>query len=222
MKQTLQKMALVGLTSLNMLFGGLEARAQSPKVSGDLSYFLSRESESTAQNSYAEVNHSTKLTDKVKLSGAMDFYNSSAGYFGKTSLDTSLGKGVSLRLQGVHGNDLLTQVGAGLSYALPMPNKTFALVRYLPIFTDTDGDKVDNKQIVGYYASASLPHGLNLWSFGEANIDGANGPQWAYGEVELSKNLGNLSVGANLQMNGQGAGKMTPELVPRVALRAKF
>lgn len=223
MKQTLQKLALIGLTGLSTTFGGLETKAQTPQVNGDVTYFVSRESKSDAQNSYAEVNYSAKLTDKVKVSGAMDFYRSDAGYFGKTSIDTSLDKGLSLRLQGVHGNDPLTQVGAGVGYILPTPNKTFAIVRYLPIFTDTDGKQVDNKQIVGYYASAQLPANLNLWSFGEVNVDGTKGPQWAYGEVELSKNLGkNLSVGANLQMNGKGEGKMTPEFVPRIALRAKF
>lgn len=223
MTQTLQKIALIGLTSLSTLLGGLEAKAQLPQVNGDVTYMFSEESKSKAQNSYAEVNYSAKLTADVKVSGAMDFYNSDAGYFGKTAVDTSLGKGLGFRVQGIHGNGPLTQVGAGLSYVLPTPSKTFAVVRYLPIFTDTDGKQVDNKQMVGYYASASLPANFNLWSFGEVNVNGTEGPQWSYGEVELSKNLGkNLSVGANLQMNGQGAGKMTPEFVPRIALRAKF
>jgi hypothetical protein len=223
MKQTLRRIALIGLTGLSTVFGGLETKAQPPQVNGDVTYMFSNESRSEAQNSYAEVNYSAKLADSIKVSGAVDFYNSDAGYFGKTSVDTSLGNGLSLRVQGVHGNDPLTQVGAGLGYVLPTPNNTFAIVRCMPIFADTDGKQVDNKQTVGYYASVNLPANFNLWSFGEVNVNGTDGPQWSYGEVELSRKLWeNLSIGANLQMNGQGPGRMTPELVPRIAVRANF
>lgn len=202
---------LVGLAGLVETAAG--------QTSGGITYFASRESKSPAPNSYVELDHSTQVSDTARVSGFLDLYEK-GGYFGKTSLDKTISKNSGLRAQAVHGNEYLSQVGVGVNYTLPTPENTFAVVRYIPAWFDRNGNHVNNKQIVGYFASANLPKDLNLWSFGELNI-GKRKPLWAYGEAELSKKLTeNTSIGINAQLNGKGG--LTPEVVPRIAFRAKF
>jgi hypothetical protein len=213
--------SLVGLAALTQGAFAQTNNAVQAKTSGDVTYFVSEEAKSTSQNSYAEINHSTKLPNGTSVSGFMDLYRNDAGYFGKTVVEQSLTDRLSLRSHVMHINEPLSQAGFGVSYRLPTP--IFAKVSFLPYFVDTKGQQVDDKQIAAYFVSANLPFNSKIFSFGEINVDGTKGPQWAYGEVELAKNIGSrLSVGANLQLNGQGAGKMTPEAVPRIAVRLKF
>lgn len=192
------------------------------KTSGDITYFAAKTSKIDAPTTYAEINHSTTLPYSTRISGFLDFYRDQNGYFGKTIVEKSLTDNLSLRSHVMHINEPLSQVGVGASYVVPTPKGTFAKLSYLPLFVDTKGNQVDHKQIAGYFVCADLPWNMNAFSFGEINIDGKGGPAWSYGEVEVAKKFGKISVGANLQLNGKGAGQMTPEFVPRAVIRARF
>ncbi len=215
--------SLVGLAALTEGAFAQTNQVTQAKTSGDVTYFVSEEAKSPSQNSYAEINHSTKLPNGTSVSGFMDLYRNDAGYFGKTVVEQSLTDRTSLRGHVMHINEPLSQVGVGASYRLPTPKGTFAKVSFLPYFVDTKGEQVDNKQIAAYFVQATLPFNSQVFSFGEINVDGTDGPQWAYGEVELAKNIGSrLSVGLNAQLNGKGAGERTPEVVPRFVGRIKW
>lgn len=193
------------------------------KTSGNVAYFIANESSSTAQNSYPEINHKTTLPYATTVSGFLDFYGHDNGYFGKTVVEKGIVENLNLRTHVEHINQPISRVGAGLSYSIPgMPKGTFAKLGYLPYFVDDEAKQVDNRQIATFAVGATLPRNFSLLAFGEMNIDGAEGPQWAYGEIELAKNFGRFSVGANLQLNGQGVGRATPEFIPRVSLRTRF
>lgn len=178
--------------------------------------FVSRESQSSSPNAYVEVDHATQLPG-VYVSGFIDLYTE-GGYFGKTSFDRTVGNGLGVRVQAIHANEALTQTGAGISFSPQTPEGTFLVLRYLPIWVDTDGN-VEDKQILGYFVSVDFSKDITASSFGE--IDVAGSPNFVYGEAEITKKLTDtVSVGANLQLNGKGG--MTPEVVPRVAIRYRF
>lgn len=197
-------------------------KAPAFELSGDLSYFMAEKSESGTPTSYPEVNYSMKLPFSIKASGYMDFYNKE-GYFGKTIIEKGITDKINVRAHAYQINEPFSQGGLGLSYVIPTPKKIFAKISYLPVWMDSKGESIRDKQIVGIFASVDLPQNFSLWGFGEINPVASNGPQWSYGEIELAKNFGKrFSVGANFQLNCKGKGILEPEVIPRVAIRAKF
>jgi len=193
------------------------------KTSGNLAYFLAEDAKSGAQTTYPEINHSTTLPYGMKVSGFLDLYGHDKGYFGKTSFDKTLTERLSLRVQDIHVNAPLSQVGFGAIYSLPTPGKTFAKVSYLPLFLDSKGNQVDDKQMIAFVAGASLPYNCSALAFGEVNVAATKGPQWGYGEIELAKKINDrVSVGLNLQLNNKGQGQIAPEVIPRLAVRGTF
>jgi hypothetical protein len=226
-KNTLRSLALAGLTLLPQasVKADIADRLEEVKLSGNVAYFLGGHSDAGAQTTYPELNHSLTLPYNTKVSGFVDFYEKDAGYFGKTIVEKGLIGKLNFRTHIESYKEPFTRVGFGLSYALPTPKGTFAKLCYLPVFVDKEGEKIDNKQVVGLALGAELPYDCSLLAFGEMNVAAKNGVQWAYGEVELAKRFGEekrFSVGLNLQLNNQGAGNPVPEVVPRLALRAKF
>jgi hypothetical protein len=216
-------MAFSGLAGLVNSASAQTNQANAIKTSGNVAYFIANESSSTAPNSYPELNHKTTFPYATTVSGFLDFYGQDNGYFGKTVVEKGLIENLNLRTHVEHINQPLSRVGAGLSYSIPgMPKGTFAKLAYLPYFVDDEAKQVDNRQIATFAVGATLPKNFSLLAFGEMNMAASEGPQWCYGEIELAKNFGRFSIGANLQLNGQGAGRATPEFVPRVSLRGKF
>ena len=216
-------MGLSGLAGLVSTEAAQTNKLEEVKTSGNLAYFLAEDAKSGAPTTYPEINHSTTLPYGMKASGFLDFYGGDKGYFGKTSLDKSLNERLSLRAQAVHLNAPLSQVGFGATYALPMPGKTFAKVGYLPLFIDSKGNQVDDKQTISFVAGANLPYNFSLVAFGEVNVAATKGPQWVYGEIDFSKCFGErVSVGLNVQLNNKGVSQMGPEVIPRIAVKGKF
>lgn len=223
---------LAGLTGIaneadaqtnNVLAIQTQAKAPSFSLSGDLSYFLAEKSEMGRPTSYPEINYSSKLPFGIKASGYMDFYDKGQGYFGKTIVEKSITDRLSLRAHTYQINEPFSNVGIGASYVLPAPKKLFAKVSYIPLWMDSNGQRIENKQIVGVFASIDLPKDFSFWAFGEVNPVGVKGPQWSYGEIELAKTFRKrLSVGANIQLNSKGLGKLEPEFIPRLVMRVKF
>jgi hypothetical protein len=225
-KKAFRSVLAAGLMGLSGLVQSTYAdtnKVAEVKTSGNVAYYMGKDSKTSAPTSYAEVNHSTSLPYGTKISGFVDMYQDSAGYFGKTIVEKSIGNGFSARAHVMHINTPLSQAGIGASYVLPTPKYVFAKVSYLPAWVDNKGEQVDNKQIVGIFACGDLTSKVSLSGFAEVNMAGKKGPQFGYGEIELARKFGErVSVGANLQLNGKGAGVMTPEFVPRVALRVNF
>ena len=134
-----------------------------------------------------------------------------------------LPKDSQVRLLPLALNEPFSKVGLGLSYVLPTSKKLFAKISYLPLWIDSKGESIRNKQIVGLSASVDLPHNFSLWGFGEVNVAGAHGAQWSYEEIELAKTFKKrFSIGANIQLNSKGRRKFEPEVILRLAVRVKF
>ena len=214
---------LMGLAGLVQTEAAQTNRLEEVKTSGNLAYFLAEDAKSGCETTYPEINHSTTLPYGMKVSGFLDFYGHDKGYFGKTLVDKSLTERLTLRSPIVHINAPVSQVGFGAVYALPTPGKTFAKVSYFPLFVDSKGNQVDDKQVVGFAVGAQLPYNFSAVVFGEANVAATKGPQWVYGEFEVAKKINDrVSVGLNLQLNPKGAGLIAPEVIPRLAVRGTF
>lgn len=224
----LRSFVAAGLMGFAGLAGIVEnAQAQTNvsevKTSGNLAYFLAEDAKSGNETTYPEINHSTTLPYGMKVSGFLDFYGHDKGYFGKTTLDKSLTEKLGLRVQAIHVNAPLSQAAFGATYSLPAPKNTFAKVGYLPLFLDSKGNQVDDKQTVAVVVGARVPRNYSFVAFGEVNVAGTKGPQWVYGEIEFAKKINDrVSVGLNLQLNNKGAGQIAPEVVPRLAVRGTF
>lgn len=192
-------------------------------LNGDLAYFVAEKAESGTPTSYPEINYSLKLPFSIKATGYMDFYDKNQGYFGKTIVEKGITDKLSLRAHTYQINEPFSNLGVGASFVLPTPKGLFLKVSYIPFWINSRGEEIRNKQIVGLSASVDLPHDLSLWAFGEVNPVAVKGTQWSYGEIELAKTFGKrFSVGANIQLNCKGPGKLEPEVIPRLAMRLKF
>lgn len=216
---------MMGLAGLTGIANGADIQTNAPSfsLSGDLSYFVAEKSKVGMPTSYPEINYSLKLPFGVKASGYMDFYDKGQGYFGKTIVEKEVIDRLSLRAHTYQINEPFSNIGIGASYVLPTSKKVFAKVSYVPLWMDSNGQIIENKQIVGVFASVDLPKDFSFWAFAEVNPVGVKGPQWSYGEIELAKTFGKrVSVGANIQLNPKGSGKLEPEVIPRLAARLKF
>lgn len=170
-------------------------------------------------NSYVEASAFYKLPGKISGFTFVDFLNGK-GYFAKTSLEKNVASVVNAKAQLVHANEPTTQAGVGVSAVIPhMPKNTFAKVSVMPLWFDAYG-RVKDKVIVGYFGSVDLPMGFELSSFGEWNIGAEGGPKWAYGEIELGKNIGPVNVSYNPALVGDG--DAIPRLEHRVSAKIDF
>ncbi|MEI7718471.1 MAG: hypothetical protein WCI72_01270 [archaeon] len=224
MKNAMRSVALAGLCLLPQ--ASLKAEGlEDVKLTGNVAYFMAGSANSGAQTTYPELNHSLTLPYNTRVSGFFDFYQGDNGYFGKTVVEKGLTDRLNARVNIEHINEPFSRAGFGLSYSLPTPKGTFAKISYLPMYINKEGEKVDNRQVVGFAAGAELPADFSVLAFAEVNVAARKGVQWGYGEVELAKKFGEdkrFSVGLNLQLNNQGAGNPVPEVVPRAVVRVGF
>jgi hypothetical protein len=212
--KTIKSVALAGLLGLSSLLGN----AKAGDVSGNIGYVQREETKS----SYAEANAFYKLPFDVRGYTFLDLYNQDGGVFGKTTLTREIAdSGISARVQAIHGNELCTDVGLGLEAKIPTPKGVTAKVNCTPIWINSDG-KEDDTIKVGYFVALDLPWNMALSSFGEANVASPKGITWKYGEVELAKKIGNLSIGYNAGLECKEDGIATPKINNGIAIRYKF
>jgi hypothetical protein len=216
-KQTqnrVKSLALASLVGLSTLATNVRAEG----IHGNVGYIQREES----KDSYAEINAFYKLPLDVRGFTFLDWNNETETYFGKTTLTRAIADtGISARAQIVHVNELSTETGLGLEAKLPTPKGITAKVNCMPYWRNNCGEE-KNTVKVGYFVSADLPYNMTLSSFGEANVANPQGITWAYGEVELAKKIGDLSIGYNASLNCQGVGKVTPEIRHGIAVRYNF
>lgn len=195
--------------------------APQAKASGsvDLGYLATEKK----ADSYAESNFSTDFFGGSRLSGFMDLKENDAGYFAKTALTKAVSKNLDLRTQVVSANAPITGAGFGLSATIShMPKNVYASVNVMPAWVNSDGLEDLASAKIGYFASVSLPRDFYAWTFGEIKPFSEQGATWAYGETEAGIKLGKAKIGVNAVMQGQGDGKIIPELMPRAVVRYTF
>ena len=162
------------------------------------------------------------LPANIKGFTFLEFYQDGNSYFGRTNLTKEVTKGIALRAEAIHGTGFPNNYGLGLSATIPN-KKVFANFYFTPFLVDNKLKKIENKVLSGYFASIKLPLDMQLSSFGEWNLNGKNGVEWTYGELNLEKKLNkNLSVSYNPALKNNGVGKPIPRLEHRVTAKYTF
>lgn len=216
MKKTIRNLIGAGIIGLASLFPMKNANAQ---ISGDIEGIKSFESE----QSYFRPNIFYDLPLGIKGYTFGEFYEDGNSHFIKTNLTRNIHGNLGAKAQVICGSNLTDKIGVGLDVVIPMPEKTFARMYFIPAFIDTKAKKIDNRSIVGYFVSADLPLGFKALSFGEINVGAENGAEWAYGEVGLEREvLKNLSLSYNPALKNNGTGKAVPRLEQRVTAKYTF
>src|SRR3989338_3941089 len=205
---------LLGLMSL------MPGRADAG-VKGDLRYFHGEKS----VPSYLELNLGYDLPLGVKGWSWMEFFTRNGerfkygrGYLGKTTL-TKTEKGNGLRAEIRNINKPVSQIGFGVQFGIPLPQKmskrVSGFLKFLPLWINDKGKVMDNRVIAGYIVNVNLPYGFNAGSFGEVNIpQGLKSTQWAYGEIIMGKRFRNFNLTYNPVL--LGTGNFMPKLEHRV------
>jgi hypothetical protein len=184
-------------------------------VSGDVGYIYSGEQE----GSYLETNLFYGLPWGVNGFTYVDLYNL-GGYFGETSLDKPMWKGVGPKIHLQHVDEPFSNAGLGVSAVIPgLPEGIFLKVGLVPLWTNKYGSM--KKTMAEYCFSVELPEKFVLSGFG--NVDLVSKPTWGYGELEIARRIGkNVRIGYSASLCSKGHGKATPDLEHRIALRIGF
>ncbi|MFT4311443.1 MAG: hypothetical protein ACMXX7_02345 [Candidatus Woesearchaeota archaeon] len=173
--------------------------------------------------SYVRPNISANLTDNITTRGFAELYEG-GNYFAKTNTSMNLYENTGLRLQTntVNGK---TNAGIGLETNITN-NDNFTLSAFaIPAFINQEGNLVDDKRTLGYFAQINAPLDFRIGSFGEINI-GKN-TQWSYGEAFITNDalndaLGNFSISYQPSLTNRAQQDVVPELTHRLSLTYNF
>ncbi len=187
---------LAGIVALGVAALALSPSKTNADVGGNIKYVQTSE-ESNSLGSYPEANVFYNLPKGISGYTFVDLYNHDGGYFGRTSLTKDF-KGtddLAIKVEGNHINAPLSDVGIGARLDIPnLPESVYADISLMPFYFDNNGNFIERKGLLQYFASTKLPLDLKLSSFGEWNLRTSN---WEYGEMELARDLGPFSLGYN-------------------------
>ena len=117
--------------------------------------------------------------------------------FGKNMLSKKIDNIASVVDQTVFGTGMPAKTGLGFSLEGPGPASNMMFKMYLiPLYLNTNGKTEKNYTILGYCFETKLPLDFKLSGFGEWNMGKTNWA-WNYGEANLEKSLGIISVSYN-------------------------
>ena len=137
------------------------------------------------------------------------------GYFGKTDLRRPIAYGIGPEVEGVHCNEPLSEVKAGVNVQIPkLPRNLFGNVRVLPVHADRNGTHRGN---IGYFVGANLPYEVQVKSFGDWNLNG----NWDYGEAFVGRKFGHINLGYNPSFTGSRNG-IPEDITHRVSAGVSF
>jgi hypothetical protein len=191
---------LISVLTLLMLGIG----AKKADASGYIKY-----TQAEKKNSYTEVSADYPILS-INGSTFIDFYNN-GGYLGRTSLRKKILKDVNCKLKINHDNALFAQAGLGIE---TIGNLN---ISFMPLWADSKG-RVKDKCILGYSGNVDLPKGFKLNFFGEWNL--GKSIQWGYGEIDIGKKIGPVSISYNPALNWDG--DFSPSLEHRAAVKKEF
>ncbi len=207
------KKSILFATLLTLLLGGARSKAQ---VDANVEAIKSFKPE----KSYIRSNMFYKLPLDIKGYTFMEFYPDESN-FGKTTISKDVVDKVGIMSQAVHGTGFDDMYGLGIKTELPMPEKGFAEVYIAPVWIDSKGKHVENRNVAGYFATISLPLDLQLSSFGEVNLAGPSRVEWNYGEISIEKPIDkHLSIAYNPALQPEGG--LVPSLEHRVTAKYTF
>jgi hypothetical protein len=215
MKKILKNLAVGAMAGAISLLPMKNANAQ---LSGSMEAIKSFK----PKQSYVRPQLFYDLPADIKGFTFLEFYQDGNSYFGRTNLTKEITKGIGLRAEAIHGSGFPDNYGLGLDATISN-EKVFANLYLTPFFVNNKLKKIENKVLSGYFASMKLPFDLQLSSFGEWNLNGKDGVEWTYGELNLEKKLNkNLSVSYNPALKNKGVGKVIPRLEHRITAKYTF
>jgi len=197
--------AAIGLMPLN--------NTHAAEIHGNVKYIESERKEL----SYIQNNNFYNLPLGIKGYTFFELYKDK-GYYGKTSLERAITDNVNIKGQVIHTNNPVSKEGIGISAKLPTKKFNFK-ASYLPFWVDKSGKHID-REIAGYSFGTNLPLGAKLEAFGEWDI--SKSAQWCYGEIELSKNFGDLRLSYNPALRAREKGGAIPKLEHRISVGVNF
>lgn len=163
---------------------------------------------------YVEAQAFFTLAGDVEGFTFIDLNQDSMGYFGKTTLTRQVMGSLHARVQGIHGNSLASEGKAGIQADIPaLPHALYANIAYSPCTVTPE--HVVNRNTIDYFVSASLGKGFSVASFGQWEEG-----KFTYGEVEVGKAFGPVSVSYNPALLGDGDG--IPALEQRVSVSVSY
>lgn len=207
----------------NLVVGGIilgstlaVPRPLDAQIHGHVEYIQTEKS----QDSYARLRGSYKLPLNIDGFSFAEFYKKK-GYFGKTYLNRPVSKAGGIEIELDHVGEPLSREGAGMNINIPwLPKDVSATVSPLPIWFDSKGQYMKNRMMLQYSFSGSLPWNFDLSGFGGWNLAAKQKPQWDYGEIALTKNLGPVKIGLNPALKSNGS--FIPSLENRLIIGLKF
>ncbi|MCF7872010.1 hypothetical protein K9L97_03165 [Candidatus Woesearchaeota archaeon] len=213
----LMKKAKIGIAGLVLALGlaTTPLKAQSTtEIEGIKSF--------EAGKSYVRPTVGFELPGEIKGSSFLEIYGEK-GYYGKTTLSKQVEGPISIIGQGVYGSGFDTRYGIGASVGGKITDGIYAKAHIIPLYVDDQGKVQDHKGVAGYYIGADLPLDMKISSFGEIRLDGGKGPEWAYGELSLSKELSDkLSVMYQPALKMHKQGDLKPKIEHRIAMKYKL
>lgn len=225
MKRTLEK--VIGLGT--MLLSGFVAnpdKAEAQFHGGSAEYVHSVKN---PESSFGRLNGFYTLPGNINGFSFTELYKGNeenvGGYFGKTFLDKSISGNLGVRTELNHISEPLSQVGVGPSVSLPVPEDAYARISFLPVWFGNSGSTIGDKTMLNYTAGISLPHNINLSTFGGFDLTGENSEgktsvQWDFGEIEATKDFGPIKVGYNPVLLNNG--NVIPKVKHRAIVGVKF
>ncbi len=209
------------LTQIALLWAGLGALYGSNINAQDINAEVIKSLKPAS--SYGRLNADYQLPTGIKGYTFAEFYSDGNSYFSKTTFTKPVIGNVSAMGQMVNGTGFEDHAGLGVSVVIPTPDHTFAKAYIVPRYLSSAGSPIDNKCVAGYYAEANLPLDMKISSFGEVNLNGKNGAEWMYGELNLEKKLTDkVSVSYNPALQNKGPGDITPAIEHRFTLKYEF
>jgi len=170
-----------------------------------------------SDSAYTEVTAGYTLPESIEGFTFIDSFDDGS-YFGKTSLTKDIGLGDKIKSTIIHADDIYSSIGLGMSrdYSSSLADLT---VGFLPLWFDKEGDSLDQATLDYFVSVKDLPFGLDLTSFGEWIISEGSA-KFDYGEIMLSKKVGDITIGYNPALIGDG--DSTPDVEQRISIGYDF
>lgn len=176
--------------------------------------------------SFPRGNFFYKLPGKVNGYTFAECYEDGSIY-AKSILSRKLTNSINLSNITRSANEGLTDSGFGLEYSFKNKKGNFkASAKLTPVWLNSNGDRVRNKQVFTYFTSWDINSNWNITSYADINLDAKQGAEWVVGEIPITRKLPeinrNLSVGYIPILRREKPGSVRPTVENRVEVIWRF
>ncbi|MEM3369947.1 MAG: hypothetical protein QXF07_02660 [Candidatus Micrarchaeia archaeon] len=186
----------------------------------DISLVSGGKHENTTITSYVKIAGNYDLPLEIKGSTILKLLNEKKGYIGKTTLVKNIRKNViGIRTNIMQYNEIFSQLGIGINTTIQPTKKVSLNISMLPIWYDGK-NLIKDKLTIEYFVKFKLPLNISASCFGEWNVADIRNIKWITGEINISKQLGNLKLNYNPALVADG--DATPIYLHRIGIEIPF